>query len=230
MAMGISVIIPCRNQCATLERAVKSAQFADEIIVVNDASTDSTREISTRLRETYNLRVLHTGARTPAGVCHARNLGIHHAEGDLILPLDADDWLRPETIDLLKTAYEGGFFVYGEHIVLENGEQRLITPPPLGMITRKNITTATFLFSRADWERVGGYNPAFNLGAEDHAFMLALLNAGVKARFVPQPLFYYTASPNGRAAQVRERWTTIHHMMRQYYPRVFENVEIHHAH
>lgn len=89
----ISVIIPTFNRCAMLGKAVDSVLHQDypdtEIIVVDDGSTDATRE----MLHSYGkrIRIIRQENR---GVSAARNRGIAAAEGELIAFLDSDDlWL-----------------------------------------------------------------------------------------------------------------------------------------
>ncbi len=86
----ISVIIPAFNRAWTLKRAVDSALAQDyrhrEIIVVDDGSTDGTRELLAEYKD--EIRVL---AQANKGVSAARNLGIQESRGSFIALLDSDD-------------------------------------------------------------------------------------------------------------------------------------------
>lgn len=91
--MNISVVIPTHNRARTLLRALDSvlAQSypADEIIVVDDGSTDDTGDLVAR--HFPGVRYLHQRNR---GVSAARNLGIRAARGNWLALLDSDDaWL-----------------------------------------------------------------------------------------------------------------------------------------
>lgn len=99
MAPRFSVIIPAYNSAATLARAIDSvlAQSypAQEIIVVDDGSTDGTSEVAARYAS--KLRYTH---QANAGVSSARNQGAQAACGDWIAFLDADDWYYPDRLRL----------------------------------------------------------------------------------------------------------------------------------
>jgi glycosyltransferase involved in cell wall biosynthesis len=88
--MSITVIIPCFNAEAFLADAIESVlcqtRQADEVIVVDDCSTDASREIAAR----YPVRLLQTPRN--AGHPTARNQAIEAATGDVIAWLDADDY------------------------------------------------------------------------------------------------------------------------------------------
>jgi len=89
----VSVIIPTHNRAAFLEEAIESILFQDykdfELIVVDDGSTDGTRE----LIRTYGERVIYLH-QDNKGVSCARNRGIENSTGKYIAFLDSDDkWL-----------------------------------------------------------------------------------------------------------------------------------------
>jgi glycosyltransferase involved in cell wall biosynthesis len=97
--MRISVIIPTYNAAAYIERAIQSvlaqSRPADEIIVVDDGSSDNTADILKK----YQNQII--SIRQPnAGVSAARNTGIRAATGDWIAFLDADDEWLPEKLRL----------------------------------------------------------------------------------------------------------------------------------
>lgn len=221
--MDISVIIPAHNMAATLQRAVESVLDADEILIVNDASIDETDDVAFQMTKKHmNVWMIGTQAQFPAGPAYARNAGITHCHHELIVPLDADDEFLPGGLAALKAAYEEGYFVYGGWLEEDaaSGAVREVLPPPAGMLYRKNVANATFLFSKADWQRAGGYPMAFTLGAEDYAFMCALVATGVRPLRLEQPVYRYTKSSTGRAAKCAPRWDMIQKLLREHYPEV----------
>lgn len=99
--MSVSVIIPCFNGANYLKYAVESVLSqslkAHQIIVVDDGSVDSTKEIATSYQEVTYL--YHSNK----GVSFSRNRGLDECTGDYIIFLDADDEL-PD--DRLRNDYE----------------------------------------------------------------------------------------------------------------------------
>ena len=84
--MSISVVLVVRNQEKELERALKSVKFADEIIVVDNYSTDQTSQVARK----FTKRVLK--APEPSNFVEPlRNWSIDQAKSDWVLVLDADE-------------------------------------------------------------------------------------------------------------------------------------------
>ena len=113
-----TVIIPSWNRASLLPRAVASARAAGsdiEIIVVDNASTDATKEICAGLAGVRYLRLDKNEG--PSG---ARNAGIAASRGDYLAFLDDDDILLPGSVDQqigrLDAHPEAGF-CYG-HVLL----------------------------------------------------------------------------------------------------------------
>lgn len=105
----VSVIIPAYNSAATIDRALDSAlsqTLADfEVIVVDDASADQTREL-VRARQLKDKRIELIAQRRNGGPAVARNTGIQAARGTYVAFLDADDQWMPEKLALQVRAME----------------------------------------------------------------------------------------------------------------------------
>lgn len=91
--LSVSVVIPCYNGSKFLGQAIESALGQTrpplEVIVVDDCSSDNSRELASR----YPVTVLRTPRN--GGPAAARNYGIRAARGDLIASLDQDDAWEP---------------------------------------------------------------------------------------------------------------------------------------
>lgn len=102
----VSVIIPAFNAEETLaeclSRALASRRRGVEVLVVDDGSTDRTREIAAR----FDVRLLTTGGRV--GPASARNLGAEAAAGEILFFIDADAMLGPDSIDRLIGRFSAG--------------------------------------------------------------------------------------------------------------------------
>ncbi len=100
-ALSISVIIPTYNRAHLIERAIRSAlvnlQPGDEIIIVDDASTDGTATIVGRYGDP--VRMVRSEQRGAGG---ARNVGLEHATRDLVAFLDSDDEWYPDRLLLQR--------------------------------------------------------------------------------------------------------------------------------
>lgn len=103
--MTVSVVIPAYNVERTLARAVRSVlaqtRLPDEIVVVDDASTDATWPLAERLAAEAGV-VPVRAMRLPAngGASVARNTGWETATGSLIAFLDADDAWHPRKLEI----------------------------------------------------------------------------------------------------------------------------------
>lgn len=104
----VSVIIPCYNFGDYIEECVTSINNQTysnvEIIVVNDGSTDGTKEILERLRQTYSkIKVIN---KNNEGVSSARNDGLNAATGKYVMFVDGDDYLAPDCVSYMKSLIE----------------------------------------------------------------------------------------------------------------------------
>jgi O-antigen biosynthesis protein len=100
----VSIIIPCYNAADVVADAIDCALAqtypAVEVVVVDDASTDDSREVVARYGD--RVRALHLPANR--GPAHARNRGVDLADGEWVMFLDADNLMTPDTIDGLVDA------------------------------------------------------------------------------------------------------------------------------
>lgn len=98
----ISVIIPTHNRGELLPQAIDSCirqfatdQFAAQLIVVDDGSTDNTVDVL----DTYGAKIESIVLAHNGGQCAARNLGLERATGRYIKFLDSDDVLEQDALE-----------------------------------------------------------------------------------------------------------------------------------
>jgi glycosyltransferase involved in cell wall biosynthesis len=191
----ITLIITTYNYAQYVERAIRScleqslAKNDFEVIVVNDASTDSTKAIL----ENYTDLVRVFNLETNIGLAAARNFGIKKARGQFIVFLDADDYIHAEslrmqklfltennTIDAVAIDYflvdEKGTHI--EHVSAEN------QPIACGIMFRKD-----YLFN------IGLYDEDFQ-AREEEDLRIRWEKAGYTIYHVPLPLYRYRMHEN----------------------------------
>lgn len=100
MKLKISVIIPCFNEAGYLDDCLKTLSqqslMPDEVIICNNASTDSTLKIAKKYQNILPIRIIHQPKK---GIIPTVEKAWRHATGDIIVRTDADarfpeDWLK----------------------------------------------------------------------------------------------------------------------------------------
>ncbi|MDP2652245.1 MAG: glycosyltransferase family 2 protein [bacterium] len=117
MASSISIIVPCYNEARTIEEilarlaAAYTCAWKKEIIVVDDASHDGTREILKKYENTISVIYCDTNG----GKGTAVRYGLEKATGEYILIQDADLEYNPADIQALVSVIDTGVadVVYG---------------------------------------------------------------------------------------------------------------------
>lgn len=120
----VSIIIPCYNAERYLKEAIQSALDQThpncEVIVIDDGSTDRSRNVSQAFGEKIRFE---TGPNR--GACAARNRGIRLAKGKYLKFLDADDYLMPDCVAVqvsISEALPPHAICYGAARDYETGE------------------------------------------------------------------------------------------------------------
>lgn len=114
MKKKLSVVLATRNEENNIERCISSVkEIADEIVVVDEYSTDRTREIAEKLGAIVYLEKHHD-------IFHiTKQIALEKATGDWILQLDADEVVTPELAEEIKT------ILNGEKSHVDTNKQRL---------------------------------------------------------------------------------------------------------
>lgn len=189
----VSIIIPCHNAAPwlaeTLESALAQTWPEKEIILVDDGSTDASREIA-RGYESRGVRLLTQPNR---GAAAARNAGLRQARGDYLQFIDADDLLTPDKLaaqvalleqhsrDCVASSRWGRFagtpavadfvddavfrdFIPMDFLLLHTGQNRMMHP-------------AAWLTPRGVAEQAGPWNEALSLNDDGEYFARVVIAA-----------------------------------------------------
>lgn len=212
----VSVIIPCYNYGQYLEAAMLSVvkqetDFAFELIVVDDDSSDNTDKVVQSFQETYPLEIANGKGCSHVGyvrniknlhVAESRNAGIRASFGKYIVCLDADDKFgSPNFLQILRDhlkvnplcgiAYTGlGTFTETEDSrVIKQAWPRQASLPEQFM--GHNQIPTCCMFRREAWEQAKGYK-SYAIPSEDAELWSRIFLAGYTAHQVtPDPIYHY---------------------------------------
>lgn len=193
--MKISVIIPAYNRVATLARAIDSvlaqSYRADEIIVVDDGSSDATSEVAKMYDEVSLLR------QKSMGLSSARNNGVMMAANEWIAFLDADDTWHPKKLAFQVAHHKKNRdvkFIYTDEVWI-SGEREIPLPKKYHKpetisfeeaVGVCNIAASSVLMQKKLFDRLGGFDESLAV-CEDYDLWLRVLREE-KIDLVPQKL------------------------------------------
>jgi glycosyltransferase involved in cell wall biosynthesis len=206
----ISVVIPTRNRAelvVSTVRKVLDQRSADmEIVVVDDGSTDTTRQA---LASIHDLR-LRAIREDHAGPSHARNAGARVARGDWLTFLDDDDSVCSDWLEVLAQAEDDpsvGLVVCGFRTL--GGDGAVTDVPAVPLTSSLGDATArflagTFAVRRQAFARAGCYDPLMPHGENsDLGIRLVAACQSLALRILTDPrcpLLYEAPTPKRREA------------------------------
>ena len=218
--LSVSVLIPAYNEArviaASMHQILTGTHRKVNIIVIDDGSTDGTSEV---VRESFGgderVRLITT---QNGGKARAINLGLAHAEGEIVVVLDADTQFEPQTISRLVRwfadpaigAVAGNAKVGNrinvltrwqalEYVTAQNLERRALAA--LGCITV--VPGAVGAWRREAIVKLGGF-PSNTL-AEDQDLTIMVQRAGYKVLF-DQEAIAWTEAPDTMAGLAKQRF------------------------
>lgn len=195
----ISVIIPVgpdhENICLNAIDSVYLQSFENwECIVINDTGKELPFVPSW-------CKLINTPGKVGPGA--ARNLGIQASTTTLFLPLDADDYLQPDALEVLFENYLKYNGVIYSQWYDQNETATVYDPPeynPKLLVSKGCIHAITALYPKDAWQLVGGFDPQLTHW-EDWDFQLALADKGICATKIPIPLWTYRKLTGKRREQ-----------------------------
>lgn len=217
----ISVIMAAYNSVNTIEEAITSVmcQTIDtfELIVIDDCSTDLTREIVKEFQKKDNRVVLLTQDKN-CGVSAARRRGLETARGEWIAILDSDDQWEPKKLEKQLELHEktGAELIFtASGFMNEQGEKIdwiLHAPERLNyrQLLRQNlVSNSSVLVKKELYEK---YYSSGDDMHEDFATWLRITKSGVDAYGIDEPLLSYRLSSSSKSGDKKKaalmNWNT----------------------
>lgn len=210
--MRASVVVPARNAQATLRRTLErlagqDAPFEFEVIVVDDASDDGTRDVATGGGGPVRLV---TAADGPHGPAAARNHGVDVARGELIAFCDADcypaaGWLAAGVRALERADLVQGKVLPEPDVRLGPFDRSLWVTDEAGLWETANLFVTRELF-----DRVGGFQEcvmpvAGKALGEDVWFGWRAKRLGARSAFCEEALVHHAVFRRGAREYIAER-------------------------
>ena len=197
MSILISIVVPCYNQAQYLEECLESVINQTyqnwECIIVNDGSPDNTEEVALSIcAKDSRIKYLK---KDNGGASSARNAGIQIANGEFVLPLDADDKIGNLYLEKAVDAFSLNNEINLVYCAAKKfGQENEIWDLPdysYKHLLIDNMIFCSAFFRQSDWEKVGGYDESLKSGFEDWAFWLKILDEKSIIYKIPDILFHY---------------------------------------
>ncbi|NFP91586.1 glycosyltransferase family 2 protein [Clostridium sporogenes] len=206
----ISIIMPVYNCQKYIEKAINSVITQTykswELIVIDDESKDNTIKIIEKLSN-KDQRIRFYKNEKNLGVSETRNKGISLANGEWIAFLDSDDMWKPSKLEkqiIISNTVEAEFIFTGSSFINENGiyyEGILEVPEKVNYKKLRNhnvISCSSVLIKKKFFKDIRMEKDDMH---EDYAVWLRVLNTGVCAYGINEPLIVYRISPNSKSGK-----------------------------
>lgn len=145
--LGVDVVIPCHNCAATIGRTLaaleSSSDFPTQVICVDDGSVDDTVEVIAKFAELSPLALRPLRRDVRAGAAAARNLGAAQSRAELLVFLDADVVVMPDTLAGLRRKLMTGPWAAAVAMYADHSAQ-------CGRLAQFQAYLAHFVFARID--------------------------------------------------------------------------------
>ena len=198
--MNVSIVVPARirnlQEAEWLKVALASIPPRTPTILINDHSMVAWEDVEKVCKFKKQILIVHLGTST--GLAAARNLALKHVKTDFFFPLDADDYLAPDALQIAMDAYPGDGFLYGSTVLFDDKQRTTYKARPYDIC---KLLEAVYwpngcLQKTENARKVGGWDESLIL-YEDWDYWLRSAKAGIIGHHIPDVLYYYRQNPNG---------------------------------
>ncbi len=218
----VSIVMAAKNYARFLPMAVESVRaqsFADwELHIIDDGSTDDTREVVQRFLSDPRIEYVQSDA---LGQSRAKNLGIARSRGAFVAFLDADDaWLPTKLEKQLALFQKGTGVVFCRRSLMDELGKPLVAKPqaaiPSGrvlteMFKQNFVCFSSAMVRREVFSRVGRFDPQWDL-AIDYDLWLRVAKH-YKFEFVDEELVRYRTGHGNLSKKLSDRVATAFSIM-----------------
>jgi glycosyltransferase involved in cell wall biosynthesis len=202
-----SVLIANYNNGKYLEECLASI-FAQtyknwEIIIVDDASTDSSREIYSKYLDNNNIHVFYN--KKNKGVGYTKRKCAENAKGEICGFVDPDDIISSDALELMTKAHQdfpGMSIIYSTHFICDKTLKPLQIADYVGQIplnekswsVKRPIISQFATFKRSKYLNTKGISGIFKKAADKDLYYK--LEETGPVMFIDKPLYYYRHHEN----------------------------------
>lgn len=213
----VSIIIPTYNRANFLPQTIKSALQQTyqntEILIIDDGSTDNTKQIVKKIQNKYK-KIKYFWQKNSGGAAKPKNKGIKKSKGDYIAVLDSDDEYYPnkieEQIKIFKTKQSKKLMAvgsYAKEIYMDTKEERVFKVPnykePLKELLKHDYmgSGSTMMYKKKLFDKIGHFDENLKSG-QDAEMRIRIAVNGFGFHFAQKPLFKYKIHQQGMSESI----------------------------
>ena len=201
----ISLLLPVYNSEKTLRKCITtilSSSYSNfELVIINDGSTDSTKDIIESFKEDR----INYHEKSNSGLIDSLNFGVKNCSSEIIMRIDSDDYINPKKIELqLKELQSSNSVLIGTNAYIVNEDDKIISDTNLplkhseivkSMIKiRPSIIHPSIMVYKEILDKVNYFDEKYH-HAEDYDIFLRISRLGNISN-IPKKLMYLRKSVN----------------------------------
>lgn len=222
---SFSVVVASRNRAHLLARLVEAIEAQSlrpmELVIVDDASEDSTWEVLTRHAGTSTVNIVPVHLARNLGPGGARNAGWRRARGSVVAFTDDDCVPQPDWLHGLASRLSAGADLVQGRTLPDPAQAGRHGPFSRTIdvgFEGGYYQTCNIAYRREVLEQLGGFDERFRRSGEDTDLALRAIDAGARASFAVDAIVLHDVRPSNFLVHLRdtERWAGVVLAVRQH--------------